>query len=131
MNKRRLSNGCRFATDAGNVGQMRRLALPCGRALHLLELGIPIFHVLLVRHGGGKKGNVLGAVNLARWNAGYAAAPGFGDTVISIDEIVPRDFCHEDRARQICRAHGFFVQTRAAIVENVGDCEEFNRDRPT
>lgn len=69
-------------------------------------------------------------VDSAECNAGRAGAPGFGDTVISIDHVVAPgcDFGHEDRARQICRAYGFFIQARAAKVENVGDCDEFDRE---
>ena len=88
----------------------------CFHRRQILELGIPILDVLLVRPVGNQKGNVIGTTNPAGWNHLHTFAPGSGEAVIAIDDVETsrRDFGQYDRARQVCVTDSFFIQVRAA-----------------
>ena len=81
------------------------------RMWEILELGIPVLDVLLIRPGGSEEGNVIGATDPAGWNGLRTIAPRSGKAVIAINDVVKsrRDFGQQDRTRQIRGTDGFFI----------------------
>ena len=73
------------------------------RLQQILELGIPVLDVLLVRPEGNQEGNMIGAADPAGRNHLHTFAPCSGKAMIAIDHVETsrRDFRQQDRARQI------------------------------
>src|SRR6202790_429085 len=94
----------------------------------ILELGIPVLDVLLIRPGGRDEGNVIGATDPAGRNGLRTIAPRSGKAVIAIDDVVTsrRDFGQQYRTRQIRGTDGFFIQMRGAIGGKFRDRDEFD-----
>jgi len=60
----------------------------CSPVLHVLKLGIPVFDVLVVRHGGREEWHVGRAGNPVCRNHRHAVAPGSRDAMLPIDQVV-------------------------------------------
>jgi hypothetical protein len=58
-----------------------------------------------------------------------ALAPGFGDSVVAVDQVVTSgcDFGEQDWTRQIGRSHGCLVHALAPIVGDVSHGDGFER----
>ncbi len=101
MASRSVECGGPYYLRAGGSEPRIQAGAGCSSGAHLLDFGIPVFHILLVRYGGREKGNVLGAADPAGGNGWYACAPGFGDAVMAVDQVVASgcDLGEQDRAR--------------------------------
>jgi hypothetical protein len=87
----------------------------------ILELGIPVLDVLLIRPGRSEEENVIGATDPTGRNGLHTIAPRSGNAVMAIDHVVEsrRDFGDQDRTRQIRGTNGFFIQMRTAKIRKL------------
>jgi hypothetical protein len=122
--KMRIGNAVSSFSDALSTFAQRF------RLRQILELGIPVLDVLLVRPGGSQEGNVIGAADPAGRNHLHTLAPGSGKAVIAIDDVEAsrRDFGQQDRTGQFRGTDGSFILASCRIVRTTLHCAGSSND---